>query len=334
MPFSEILNQPAAIAYLQKSILGRVPQALLFCGPSGIGKKKTALAFAKALNCLDPQARQTGDSCGVCAHCRAIEQGTYPDVVIADFLYQARLELKTEPTDPAYEEDLEKELSKQQRIKVDTIRDITAKSQQKSATGGWKVFIVDEAQTMQAEAANALLKFIEEPSQKTVWILLTDKKASMLKTILSRCQPLQFAPLPVQTVEQLLRQTHPEIENLTAAAKLSDGSVTRAARAAEALELLQTTDVNDPAWPTAVAMQLPRTPALARQQAQAVLDVLISVLHRAWLPETDHVRQQQLQQLLKKIETYKIAVMRNVSPSIVLETALMRVSALHMQLLD
>ena len=153
MPFSEILDQPAAVSYLQKSVLGRVPQALLFCGPSGVGKKKAALAFAKALNCLDPQARQSGDCCGVCAHCKAIEQGMYADVAVVDFLYQARLELKKEPSDKSYEEELEKELAKQQRIKVDTIRDITARSQQKSAVGGWKVFIIDEAQTMQAEAA-------------------------------------------------------------------------------------------------------------------------------------------------------------------------------------
>ena len=90
MPFAEVLNQPSATDYLKKSVLGRVPQALLFCGPSGVGKKKAALEFAKALNCLDPLARQTGDACGLCAHCKAIESGTYPDVVLADFLYQAR----------------------------------------------------------------------------------------------------------------------------------------------------------------------------------------------------------------------------------------------------
>ena len=250
MPFSEVLNQQAAAAYLQKSVLGRVPQALLFCGPSGVGKKKAALEFAKALNCLDPQAREKGDACGLCAHCRAIDAGTYADVVVADFLYQARLELKKEPTDKSYEEELEKELAKQQRIKVDTIRDITAKSQQKSAVGGWKVFIVDEAQSMQAEAANALLKFIEEPPQKTVWILLTDKKAAMLKTILSRCQPLQFAPLPDSTVEELLRQTDPEAADPALAAKYAQGSLTRARRAAEALEILQSAP-QGPAWPAA-----------------------------------------------------------------------------------
>lgn len=312
---------------MQKSVLGHVPQALLFCGPSGVGKKKTALSFAKALNCLDPQTRASGDSCGVCAHCRAIDQGTYPDVVVADFLYQARLELKKEPTDKSYEEELEKELAKQQRIKVDTIRDITARSQQKSATGGWKIFIVDEAQSMQAEAANALLKFIEEPPQKTVWILLTDKKAAMLKTILSRCQPLQFTPLPEDTVAQLLQQVNPDVTDTSLAARYGEGSVTRALRAAEALEILQGAE-DGPAWPSAVAAALPRTVAQARQTAQAVLDVLLLAAHRQWLTCEDKQRAR-LQTVLNKIEQYKQAVSRNVSPALVVETALMRVADLH-----
>ncbi len=322
MSFNEILDQAAATQYLKKSVMGHVPQAMLFCGPSGVGKKKTALEFAKALNCQDFIARQEGDSCGVCEHCRAIAAGRYADVVLADFLYQARLELKKDPNDKNYEEELEKELAKQQRIKVDTIRDITAKSQQKSAIGGWKVFIVDEAQSMQAEAANALLKFIEEPPQKTVWILLTDKKASMLKTILSRCQPLQFAPLQQKTVAQLLEQVSPETENAALAAQYGQGSITRARYAAQALELLQSAS-QGPAWPASVAAALPRTVVAARQQAQAVLDVLILAVHQAWVKEEKYSQRQILQQILKKLENYKIAVLRNVSPALTVETALM-----------
>lgn len=331
MPFSEVLNQPAATAYLQKSVLGRVPQALLFCGPSGVGKKKAALEFAKALNCLDPQAREKGDACGLCAHCRTIDAGTYADVTVADFLYQARLELKKEPGDKNYEEDLEKELAKQQRIKVDTIRDITAKSQQKSAVGGWKVFIVDEAQSMQAEAANALLKFIEEPPQKTVWILLTDKKAAMLKTILSRCQPLQFAPLPDSTVARLLRETDPETADPALAAKYARGSLTRARRAAEALEILQSAP-QGPAWPAACAAALPRTMAQARQSAQAVLDVVTLAVHNAWTAAPYETARKELQRELKKLENYKIAVARNVSPALTVETALMGLDKWRVQI--
>lgn len=331
MSFSEILDQAAATDYLKKCVLGHVPQALLFCGPSGVGKKKAALEFAKALNCLDAQAREQGDSCGVCEHCRSIDAGRYADVIVADFLYQARLELKKEPSDKSYEEELEKELAKQQRIKVDTVRDITAKSQQKSAVGGWKVFIVDEAQTMQAEAANALLKFIEEPPQKTVWILLTDKKAAMLKTILSRCQPLQFSPLSADTVEKLLPLVLPEVENAALAAEYADGSLTRACRASEALEILQSAP-RGAAWPAAVAAALPRTTVAARQQTSAVIDVLALAVHRAWTTEQDAAQRNQLQQILKKLENYKIAIMRNVSPAITVETALMSLDKCNIRL--
>lgn len=330
MPYAEILNQSSAVEYLQRSVLGHVPQALLFCGPSGVGKRKTALEFAKALNCLDESARQKADSCGVCAHCRAIEQGIYPDVVVADFLYQARLKLKKEPSDSSYEEELEKELLKQQHIKVDTIRDITAKSQQKSATGGWKIFIVDEAQSMQAEAANALLKFIEEPPHQTVWILLTDKKAAMLKTILSRCQPLQFAPLPNSTIEQLLPSLVPDVQDPALVARYAEGSLTRAQRAAEALEILQNAE-EGAAWPALVAAGLSRTVAQARQQGQAILDVILLAAHKQWT-QADEKHRLELQQILKKIEGYKQAISRNVSPALVVETALMHASALNLQI--
>lgn len=322
MPFAEILNQSAAVDYLQKSVLGRVPQALLFCGPSGIGKKKTALEFAKALNCLDETARQRGDSCGVCAHCRAIERGTYADVVLVDFTYQTYLKIKTDPSDTEYEEKFEKEFLKQQHIQVDTIRDVTAKSQQKSAVNGWKVFIIDEAQTMQGEAANALLKFIEEPPHKTVWILLTDKKAAMLKTILSRCQAVSFAPLPQKTVQQLLCQMQPETTDAALAAQYSQGSVTQALRAAEALEILQASP-RGAEWPAAVAMALPRSLVASRQSAQAVLDVVLLSVYRAWQNEPDGPQRRCLQATLVKLENYKTAIKRNVSPALVVETALM-----------
>ena len=93
--FSEILGQEKATNYLQKLVReNRTPGALLFCGPEGIGKRKAALEFAKALNCEDYFSRQNGEACGACASCQAIEKGTHPDVTLVDFLYQARLNLK------------------------------------------------------------------------------------------------------------------------------------------------------------------------------------------------------------------------------------------------
>ena len=326
--FSDILGQQKAISYLQKCIRQeRVPGALLFCGPEGIGKRKTALEFAKALNCEDYFSRQNGEACGACASCQAIEKGTHPDVTLVDFVYQARLNLK----DSADEEELEKEISKQQHISVDTIRQVTAKAQQKAAGNGWKVLIIDQAQTMQGAAANALLKFIEEPPTKTVWILITSKRATMLPTIVSRCQPLLFAPLGAQHITQLLQQHYPEVENPSRAARYSGGSVTGAVQAAQALDLLEQGDFTSAAGPSQVAGNLSRTAAIARREAQSVLDVLVEALHNQWASSPDQKRAS-LQATLHKFENYKRSIGRNVSPALVLETALMSLDGLDVKL--
>ncbi len=326
--FSEILGQEKATAYLQKLVRQeRVPGALLFCGPEGIGKRKAALEFAKALNCEDYFSRQNGEACGACASCQAIEKGTHPDVTLVDFVYQARLTVKKDDD----EEELEKEIAKQQHLSVDSIREVTAKSQQKAVGSGWKVLIIDQAQTMQGAAANALLKFIEEPPAKTVWILITSKRATMLPTIVSRCQPLLFASLHQAHVTQLLSQYAPDVENPSRAARYSGGSVAGALKAAQALELLESGDFGTIQGPAQVAAGLSRTAATARREAQGVLDVLIAALHLQWAA-ADEVHRASLQQALCKFENYKRSIGRNVSPALVIETALMSLDGLDVKL--
>ncbi|MBP5430190.1 MAG: DNA polymerase III subunit delta' [Elusimicrobiaceae bacterium] len=325
--WNDILGQPKAVAYLQKLAgQNRAPGALLFYGQDGVGKRKAALEFAKALNCEDFFSRQTGDSCGACPSCQAIEKGTHPDVTLVDFVYQARLLLKQD----ADEDALEKEIEKQQHLSVDTIRQVTAKSQQKAVGPGWKVFIIDHAQTMQAAAANALLKFIEEPPAKTVWILLTTKRAAMLPTILSRCQPIGFAPLSPAQVTQILQATQADVADPARCAQFSGGSITGALQAAQALELLEEGQWNTPQGPTQVAGGLSRTAALARKEAQAVLDVLIQALHTQWA-QADESQRTSLQTALVKFEDYKKSIGRNVSPALVLETALMSLDGLNVE---
>lgn len=333
MPFDAILGQSKAHTYLK--MLARtqqVPGAFLFYGPDGVGKAKTALEFAKALNCQDPLSRQQGDSCGVCSSCKAIEQGTHPDVTFADFIYQARLEVKKDFSSKGYQEELEKEIAKQQHINVDTIREITAKSQQKPVGTGWKVLIIDQAQTMQTAAANALLKFIEEPPQKAVWILITNKRTAMLKTILSRCQPLGFAPLQDQQVLQILQQTDTPVEYPDLCARYSGGSVSGALKADQALTLLSAAEFGpngaDAAGPSAVSAGLSRTLVSSRQEAGAILDVLTQALHHAWLNATTDTHKQQYQQTLIRFQNYKRSLTRNVSPALVVETALMSLDGL------
>lgn len=337
MPFADILGQEKASSYLQNLVRNqKVPGAFLFYGPDGVGKAKTAKEFAKALNCQDFTARQNGDACGRCPSCLAIEKGTHPDVTFVDFVYQARLEVKKDFTSKGYEEELEKEIAKQQHISVDTVRDVTAKSQQKSVQGGWKVLIIDHAQTMQGAAANALLKFIEEPPAKTLWILITDKRSVMLRTILSRCQPLAFAPLQPEIIKQILTQTNTETENPDLCARYAGGSVSGAVRADGALTLLQAAEFGphgcNPQGPAAVAAGLSRTLVTARKEAQAVLDVTISALHEAWHGAPDEKTRRALQTALKRFENYKRSISRNVSPALVLETALMGLDGLNIRI--
>ena len=334
MPFADILGQEKASSYLQ--LLARTqktPGALLFYGPDGVGKAKTALEFAKALNCQDPLSQQTGDACGVCASCKAISQGTHPDVTFVDFTYQARLEVKKDFSSKGYQEELEKEIAKQQHISVDTIRDVTAKSQQKAVGPGWKVLIIDQAQTMQGAAANALLKFIEEPPQKTVWILITNKRSVMLRTILSRCQPLAFAPLSEEHIRQILTQTNTETEHPDLCAHYAAGSVSGALKADGALTLLSKAEFGpggvNAAGPSLVAAGLSRTLVAARQEAHAVLDVLTVALHQGWVQTSQESQRRAYQNALKRMENYKRSLSRNVSPALVLETALMSLDGLN-----
>lgn len=325
---SDIVGQQKAVSYLQKLVTqNRVPGALLFSGPDGVGKRKTALEFAKALNCEDFFSRSNGEACGVCSSCQAIDKGTHPDVTLVDFVYQARLTLKAS----ADEEDLEKEIEKQQHISVDTVRNVAAKSQQKAVGSGWKVLIIDKAETMQAAAANALLKFIEEPPAKTVWILITSKRATMLPTILSRCQPVLFAPLGEQDVARLLQTHAPDVVEPARAARYSGGSVSGALQAAQALELLESGEFGTVTGPAQVVAQLSRTAVTARKEAQAVLDILVTALHQKWAACSESERSA-LQVTLKQFEDYKRSISRNVSPALVLETALMSLDGLDLKI--
>lgn len=314
-----ILGQKKALSYLAGLVrTQRVPGAFLFYGPDGVGKKMAAVDFAQALNCLHPQE---GRACHNCANCQAIEKGTYPDVTVVDFAYQARLEIKKDVSSKSYEEELEKEIAKQQHLSVTTIREVATKSLQKPiGTGGWKVLIVDQAQTMQGAAANALLKFIEEPPAKTVWILITYKRSAMLKTILSRCQPLSFAPLSQEVITQL---TQDQVENAALAARYSGGSVTGALAAAQAIGLLSNGALNTPTGPIEVAAGLSRTLVTSRREAKCILDVLSKAIHQKWLQTQDPALALRCRRALQRFENYKRSITRNVSPALVVETALM-----------
>ena len=159
------------IRALQKN---RVPNSLLFCGPEGVGKRETALVLAKALNCQ----RRSDDACETCASCKAVNAGNFPDV------------MEIQP---------EKNVLKIEQMRL--LRDV---AYFKPMTGKKRIFIVAEAEKMTDEAANSLLKILEEPPLFSYIILMTHNPFLLMSTIKSRCQVLNFLPISKEDMEKIL----------------------------------------------------------------------------------------------------------------------------------
>ncbi len=177
MPFSGVYGHERQINFLKNALLrDRVAQAYLFDGMAGVGKKTTALAFARALNCLGTE-EETGE---FCASCRKIETGNHPDILFV-------------APDGKF-------------IKIGQIRELARQMCFRPLEGRRRVVIIEEAHAMNDEAANALLKTLEEPAPGNVLILLTSRSEALPRTIASRCQRLRFAPLPASAVEAFLKE--------------------------------------------------------------------------------------------------------------------------------
>lgn len=200
MAFSDILGQEKAITVLQNALRRkRVPQAYIFAGPEGIGKKFTALMLAKALNChtLDD------DACDRCNSCHKIDEGIHPDVrVIAP---------------------------DGQFIKIDQIRALQKDAGYKPFEGRKKVYILDQAEAMRTESANSLLKTLEEPTTDCIIILVTANVYALLPTVMSRCQLVRFVSLGIEPLTTLLvRQKQVAPERARLIASLAEGCPGRA----------------------------------------------------------------------------------------------------------
>jgi DNA polymerase-3 subunit delta' len=189
----------------------RVPNSLLFTGPEGIGKRRTALTLAKALNCL----RLSDDSCDECESCRAIdkdfglvgnggeeERGRFPDVI----------EIAAEKN----------------TIRIDQIRLLRQMSCLRPMAGRHRVFIIEEAEKMGEDAENSLLKVLEEPPPYAHIILLSSNPFRLLPTIRSRCQTLVFTAITREEIERELLAAGYDAEQARVLSLLVDGNLERA----------------------------------------------------------------------------------------------------------
>lgn len=199
---------------------GRVAGALLFVGEEGVGKKQFALELARALNCLKPRGVE---ACGECSSCVRAGKFVYP---AADDKEARGRVVWSEHGDVGVV------LPYNRSILVDAARDLERETNFRPYEGRARVLIIDEADRMNKNAANALLKTLEEPHPTSHIILVTSRPASILPTIRSRCQTIRFAPLaPSEIEEYLVKHRRRSGEEARLAAHFSRG------RLAQALEL-------------------------------------------------------------------------------------------------
>jgi DNA polymerase-3 subunit delta' len=203
-PFSQetawpVIGHERAIQMLRRSIVnGRLSHAYLFTGPQGTGKRTLAIAFAMALNCQsgDPSSDQPPDvPCGLCSACQRILHGAHPDVVEVSLETQAQALAQTAGKG---------KVATPKELRIDTIREMQATVGLRPHSGRWKVYIVGDADRLNEEAANCMLKTLEEPPQHTILVLLASDEAAVLPTISSRCIQVPLRALGKATVKESL----------------------------------------------------------------------------------------------------------------------------------
>jgi len=200
--FAELLGQEKAKSLLRRSLQKeRLGHAYLFKGPFGTGKKRAATCFAALLNCQQPTA---DDACGSCSSCLKIAGGSHPDFLVI--------------------------AAEGSTIKINQIRELKKTLGYPPFEASRRVVLLADIQNMGREAANSLLKTLEEPPSHTILLLTVDEASDTLTTILSRCQTIPIAPLAESELLLALRKAHADLDRETAGtvAALSEGSLGRA----------------------------------------------------------------------------------------------------------
>ncbi len=200
--FDEVVGQEHIVRTLKNALKSdKVSHAYLFCGPRGTGKTSLAKILAKAVNCTSTGSAKP---CNVCPQCRSINAGDTMDVL---------------------------EIDAASNRGIDEIRDLRERVKFAPAHGKYRVYIVDEVHMLTPEAFNALLKTLEEPPEHVIFILATTEAHKVPLTIVSRCQRLDFAPIPTEKIVRHLRRVakdqniQAEDSALVSIARYAQGSV-------------------------------------------------------------------------------------------------------------
>ena len=178
-----VIGQARIVSLLEQSLeRAAVAHAYLLIGPRHVGKMTLALSLAQALNCTTEER-----PCGRCPSCRRIIQGNHADVQVIG-LNNGKVDESRPKTE----------------ISIDQIRDVQHLASLAPFEGKYRIFIIDRAEMLSLEAANALLKTLEEPAETVVYILLTSDEDGLPATVVSRCQRLELMPLAVVELERVL----------------------------------------------------------------------------------------------------------------------------------
>ncbi len=201
--FEQILGQDHVLARLREAqARRRLPHAYLFVGPEGVGRETVAHAFFWRLICSEEKA------CGECSPCRKFLKGVHPDVEILE--------------------------PRGQSIKIEQVRALESKLHFRPLEAERRLILVPQAELLTREAANALLKSLEEPPPYTLFVLLSQTTEALLPTIVSRCQVVRFRPLPREIISHLLQKRFERLpEEAEGLSVLAEGSIGRALRLAE-----------------------------------------------------------------------------------------------------
>jgi DNA polymerase-3 subunit delta' len=230
-------NDPVVHTVREMLARDHFPHAIILSGPQGSGKFTLAQMVAKAMNCLQPPPSSDGlpDFCGICSNCVRIAQADALDDRFAEAVEtrenlrdadkrETRILVQTHPNVTIIPPD-----PPQMLVKVDQVRYIIREIYYRPAEGSHRVYIFSEADFMK-EAANSLLKILEEPPDFATIFLLTDNPSALLPTIRSRCMHLRLAPVVLETVEKYLAEVRPELKPRERAlvARLCGGGLGRA----------------------------------------------------------------------------------------------------------
>jgi DNA polymerase-3 subunit delta' len=198
----------AAAAHVPPPATSKMTHAWLFTGPPGAGRNQMARAFAAALQCVSPDRALGGSpGCGFCDGCHTALVGTHADVSTVAAVGT--------------------------QILADDMRDTVRKSFTSPANGRWQIILVEDAERLNEKSANAVLKAVEEPAPRTVWLLCAPSIEDVLPTIRSRCRHLNLSTPSVEAVaDMLVRREGVEPAAAMAAARATQGHVDRARRLA------------------------------------------------------------------------------------------------------